>query len=109
REVRAAPYNPAPAESRINLGAGERMSVADLIRALLLESANDAAETLAVRSAGSLDRFVDQMNDRAKQLGLQHTHFTNPVGLDSPQAHSTALDLSVIALQVQRKDILAAN
>ena len=109
REVRAAPYNPAPAESRINLGAGERMSVADLIRALLLESANDAAETLAVRSAGSLDRFVDQMNDRAQQLGLQHTHFTNPVGLDSPQAHSTALDLSVIARQVLRNDFLAAT
>ena len=94
REVRAVPYSPAPAESRIDLRAGERMSVADLLRALLLESANDAAETLAVRAAGSVDRFVRRMNERAREIGLRHTSFANPVGLDSPGAHSTALDLS---------------
>jgi D-alanyl-D-alanine carboxypeptidase (penicillin-binding protein 5/6) len=109
REVRAAPYNAAAAESRINLGAGERMSVADLVRALLLESANDAAETLAVRSAGSVDRFVERMNERAQELGLAHTRFANPIGLDAPGAHSTALDLSRIARRFLRNDFLAAT
>jgi D-alanyl-D-alanine carboxypeptidase (penicillin-binding protein 5/6) len=93
REVRAVRYDPAPAESRIDLRAGERMSVADLLRALLLESANDAAETLAVRSAGSVEQFVQRMNDEAEALGLRHTRFANPIGLDSPGAHSSALDL----------------
>lgn len=109
RELRAVPYNPAPAESRIDLRAGERMSVADLLRALLLESANDAAETLAVRAAGSVDRFVQRMNERAREMGLRHTSFANPVGLDSPGAHSTALDLSRVARGVLRNDFLAAT
>jgi D-alanyl-D-alanine carboxypeptidase (penicillin-binding protein 5/6) len=109
RELRAAPYHPAAAESRIDLRAGERMSVADLLRALLLESANDAAETLAVRSMGSVDRFVRRMNERAQELGLSHTRFANPVGLDSPGAHSTALDLSRLARRVLANDFLAAT
>ena len=78
REVRAVPYDPAPAESRIDLRTGERMSVADLLRALLLESANDAAETLAVRAAGSVDRFVRRMNERAQEIGLRHTQLREP-------------------------------
>ena len=109
REVRAVPYNPMPAESRIDLRAGERMSVADLLRALLLESANDAAETLAVRAAGSVDAFVRQMNERARELGLEHTKFANPVGLDSPGAHSSALDLSRLARRVLANDFLATT
>jgi D-alanyl-D-alanine carboxypeptidase (penicillin-binding protein 5/6) len=109
REVRAVPYEAAPAESRIDLRTGERMSVADLLRALLLESANDAAETLAVRAAGSVDRFVRHMNERAREIGLRHTSFANPIGLDSPGAHSTALDLSRLARRVLRNDFLAAT
>jgi D-alanyl-D-alanine carboxypeptidase (penicillin-binding protein 5/6) len=109
RQLRAVPYDPAPAESRINLRTGERMSVADLIRALLLESANDAAETLAVRAAGSVDRFVAQMNERARELGLTRTRFANPIGLDAGGAHSTALDLSRLARRALRSDFLAAT
>jgi D-alanyl-D-alanine carboxypeptidase (penicillin-binding protein 5/6) len=109
RELRAVPYDPAPAESRIDLRTGERMSVADLLRALLLESANDAAETLAVRSAGSVGRFVRLMNERAAELGLTHTRFANPVGLDAPGAGSTALDLSRLARRVLVNDFLAAT
>jgi D-alanyl-D-alanine carboxypeptidase (penicillin-binding protein 5/6) len=109
REVRAVPYAAAAAESRIDLRTGERMSVADLLRALLLESANDAAETLAVRAAGSVGAFVRLMNQRAQELGLTHTRFANPVGLDSPGAHSSALDLSRLARRVLRNDFLAAT
>jgi len=109
RKLRAVPYDPAPAESRIDLRTGERMSVADLLRALLLESANDAAETLAVRSAGSVTAFVSRMNERAEQLGLRHTRFANPIGLDAPGAHSSAGDLARVAREVLRSDFLAAT
>ena len=80
RRVRAVRYAAGPAESRIDLRPGERMAVADLMRALLLESANDAAQTLAVRAAGSVDAFVAQMNARARALGLTQTRFANPIG-----------------------------
>jgi D-alanyl-D-alanine carboxypeptidase (penicillin-binding protein 5/6) len=82
-EVFTAPaYSAAPAESRINLREGERMTVEDLLEALLLESANDAAVALAENISGSRDAFVDEMNDRAEELGLDHTSYANPIGLD---------------------------
>ncbi|MDX6697623.1 MAG: hypothetical protein QOE65_1020 [Solirubrobacteraceae bacterium] len=98
----AVPYDPAPAESRINLHAGERMTVRDLLRALLLESANDAAATLATRLAGSQDAFVAQMNQRARQLGLAATSYANPIGLDDPTNHSSARDLVVLTNRLRR-------
>ena len=109
RRVRAAEYNAGPAESRIDLRTGERMSVADLLRALLLESANDAANTLAVRASGSVSAFVDRMNREARAMGLTRTRFANPVGLDDPQNHSSALDLARLARRVLQNDFLAAT
>jgi D-alanyl-D-alanine carboxypeptidase (penicillin-binding protein 5/6) len=103
----AAPYDPAPAETRIGLRPGERMRVADLLRALLLPSANDAAATLARGVAGSQRRFVALMNAQAKQLGLTHTHFTNAVGLDSPTHRSTARDLARLALAARAVPFIA--
>ena len=65
-DVFTAPaYNAMPAESRINLREGEQMTVHDLLEALLLESANDAAETLAEGVSGSREAFVEEMNARA--------------------------------------------
>ncbi|HEU4977493.1 MAG TPA: D-alanyl-D-alanine carboxypeptidase family protein [Solirubrobacteraceae bacterium] len=98
----AAPYHPMPAESVIGLKAGERLTVADLLRGLLLASANDAAETLAVDIAGSRQRFVALMNARARQLGLRATHYANPIGLDQPGNYSTAEDLVKLALLLRR-------
>ena len=109
KRVRAAAYTPGPAETQIDLRPGERMAVADLLRALLLASASDAAETLAVRSAGSVRRFVGLMNERARKLGLEQTHFANPIGLDDPAARSTALDLSRLARRAMANDFLAAT
>ncbi len=97
-EVFTAPaYSPAPAESRINLRAGERMTVEDLLEALLLESANDAAVALAENISGSREAFVDEMNDRAGELGLDHTSYANPIGLDQPGNYSSARDLATLA------------
>jgi len=103
-EVFAAPaYNAAPAESRINLRPGERMTVHDLLEALLLESANDAAVTLAEGVSGSRDAFVEAMNDRAAELGLEHTSYANPIGLDEAGNYSSARDLASLARVLLRR------
>jgi serine-type D-Ala-D-Ala carboxypeptidase (penicillin-binding protein 5/6) len=97
-DVFTAPaYHALPAESRINLREGERMTVHDLLEALLLESANDAAETLAEGVSGSREAFVAEMNDRAADLGLEHTSYANPIGLDEAGNYSSARDLASLA------------
>jgi D-alanyl-D-alanine carboxypeptidase (penicillin-binding protein 5/6) len=105
--VTAGRYRAGAAESRINLRPGERMKTADLLRALLLESANDAAATLARAAGGSVSGFVDLMNARARQLGLTETHYANPVGLDERGNHSSARDLARLARRVLRDRFLA--
>ena len=94
----AARYFPSPAESKIGLDPGERMSVRDLMRGLLVESANDGAVTLAEGIAGSRKAFVRAMNRRAQQLGLTNTHYANPIGLDERGNYSTARDLVKLAV-----------
>ncbi len=69
--------------SKVHLRPGEKYKVADLLHALLLQSANDAAVVLAEAVAGSEQNFVKLMNQRARQLGAQHTQFANAHGLAS--------------------------
>src|ERR1700729_2481047 len=91
-------YVAAPADSQIGLEPGERMSVHDLLIALMLPSADDAAEDLAFNVGhGSVARFVGMMNARARQLGLTHTHYSTPIGLDTPGNYSSASDLVRLA------------
>jgi serine-type D-Ala-D-Ala carboxypeptidase (penicillin-binding protein 5/6) len=91
-------YHPAAADSQLGLEPGERMSVHDLLLAMLLPSADDAAEDLAYNVGhGSVARFVAMMNRRARQLGLDHTHYSTPIGLDTPGNYSTASDLVKLA------------
>ncbi|MDX6656342.1 MAG: hypothetical protein QOH62_1135 [Solirubrobacteraceae bacterium] len=101
--VTAAPYTAAPAESLMGLQAGERITVADLLRGLLVVSANDAAATLAVDIAGTRRRFVALMNRRARQLGLTNTHYANPIGLDAPGNYSSAADLVKLTLVLRQR------
>ena len=89
--VPASDYIASPIESKLGLRPGEKLSVADLLRGLMLESANDAAVTLGEHVAGSTPKFVKLMNRRARQLGLDDTHYTNPIGLDAPGNYSSAL------------------
>jgi serine-type D-Ala-D-Ala carboxypeptidase (penicillin-binding protein 5/6) len=94
----APAYHPqASAEVELGLRPGEKMRVRDLLYGLLLPSASDAAETLAVGVAGSAPAFVNQMNQTAQKLGLTHTHYANPIGLDDPQNYSSAADLTKLA------------
>jgi serine-type D-Ala-D-Ala carboxypeptidase (penicillin-binding protein 5/6) len=94
--VRAQPYEAEYGESLMGLRAGQRISVRDLLYGLILRSGNDAAHTLAIDAAGSEGRFVAQMNRYAAALGLSHTHFANPVGLDEKGNYSSALDLMTL-------------
>jgi D-alanyl-D-alanine carboxypeptidase (penicillin-binding protein 5/6) len=100
--VSASDYVASPIESKLSLRPGERMSVADLLRGLMLESANDAAVTLAERISGSRAAFVRLMNRRARELGLENTHFANPIGLDEPGNYSSAHDLALLAVELRK-------
>jgi serine-type D-Ala-D-Ala carboxypeptidase (penicillin-binding protein 5/6) len=102
----APPYAAAPIESQIGLRAGERMSVHDLLQAVMLPSANDAAAALAVCVAGSRRAFVARMNAHARALGLRHTHFTTPIGLDDPGNYATAADLARLAIAARANPFL---
>jgi serine-type D-Ala-D-Ala carboxypeptidase (penicillin-binding protein 5/6) len=98
RVFTAPPYQLAPVDSQIGLQAGERMNVADLIAAMMLPSADDAAHDLAYNiGGGSVGRFVAMMNARAASLGLTRTHYSTPVGLDTPGNFSSASDLVALA------------
>jgi D-alanyl-D-alanine carboxypeptidase (penicillin-binding protein 5/6) len=98
-EVFTNPYHPlATVDSQIGLAAGERMTVHDLFAAMLLPSADDAAYDLAYNiGQGSVPRFIAMMNADARNLGLTHTHYSTPVGLDTPGNYSTASDLITLA------------
>jgi D-alanyl-D-alanine carboxypeptidase (penicillin-binding protein 5/6) len=73
------------------------MTVRDLLSALLVGSANDAAVALAEAASGSVEAFVQEMNVKAASLGLANTHFANPHGLDAPGHYSSARDLATLA------------
>jgi D-alanyl-D-alanine carboxypeptidase (penicillin-binding protein 5/6) len=88
--------------NHMGLRAGEKLSVRDLLYGLLLDSGNDAAETLAEGIAGRAT-FLQMMNDKAQALGLQHTHFTNPAGFDDQEHYSSAYDLAVLASYAMQK------
>jgi len=89
-------------EPRMLLKAGQAVSVAELLRGLIVQSGNDAAITLALNIAGSEAGFVELMNREAKRLGMINTHFTNPVGLPDAQHYSSASDLAVLAAAIVR-------
>lgn len=91
------------------LPAGERFTVGDLLSALLIMSGNDAAVTLARYHSGSMESFAAEMNERAKQLGLQDTSYQNPTGLDAPSQRSTPQDLAWLAMFVMRNEDIATR
>jgi serine-type D-Ala-D-Ala carboxypeptidase (penicillin-binding protein 5/6) len=95
--VTVGSMNLADDESEVGLKAGEKLTVNQLLQALLVASANDAARTLAISVGGSEAAFVAQMNATALLLGLKHTHFENPHGIDAAGHYTTARDLTRLA------------
>lgn len=94
--------------SQIWLEVGESMTVEDLLKAVVVASANDACVALGDYIAGSSVGFVKMMNDRAKELGLKHTNFENCTGLDDSVSnhYSCAYDLAVIASHVMKHKLI---
>lgn len=91
--------------STMSLRAGERITVENLLKGLLINSANDSAITLSIHNAGTTDQFVEKMNTYAQNISLQNTSFANPMGYDSPENYSTAndlLSLTLIAVKNQK-------
>ena len=78
------------------LTAGEKLSVGDLLHAMLLGSGNDAAIALALHSGGSIETFVQRMSHKARMLGAVRSHFFNPTGMPHPKQLTTAQDLALI-------------
>lgn len=92
--------------SVIWLRAGEEMTAGDLIKAVVVSSANDACIALAEHLAGSEAAFVKMMNARAKELGLKNTRYTNCVGYDASGHYSTARDIAVITAELMKCEVL---
>ena len=88
------------------LKAGEEFTMEELLYALLLRSANDAAVAIACHISGSVEAFAEAMNERAFSLGLTDTNFTNPHGLDDPEHYTTAHDLALIAAEAMSCDLV---
>jgi serine-type D-Ala-D-Ala carboxypeptidase (penicillin-binding protein 5/6) len=88
--------------NRAFLVVGEQFTIGDLLSAMLIASANDAAYTLAAFHSGSQEEFVRAMNDRASALGLKATSFANPTGLDDPTQWSTPQDIAWLTLAALR-------
>lgn len=88
--------------TRIYIADGEEFTLAQLMDAMLIVSANDAANTIAEHISGSIDAFVEKMNARAKELGATNTHFMNPSGMHHDDHYTTIRDLALIAREVQK-------
>lgn len=87
------------------LKKGDVLTMEELLYALLLQSANDAACAIACHVSGDIESFSILMNEKATNLGLTDTHFDNPHGLDSEEHYSTARDLALIAAEALKNNI----
>ncbi len=90
--------------SQIYLKAMDKYTVNDLLKGVAMASANDAVVALAERSYGSVNAFVNRMNEKANELGLQDTHFVNPHGLDSEGHYSSAYDMAIMARELLKHE-----
>ncbi len=96
-EVTASENAASMGGSQIYLQPGETMIVSDMIKAICIVSANDAMTAMAEKLGGSVDQFVEMMNDKAQELGCTSTHFVNPTGLHDENHYSSAKDMAIIA------------
>ncbi len=92
--------------SQIFLEAGEEMTVEELLKGVAIASGNDASVALAERIAGSEEAFVEQMNEKVKELKLENTHFQNSTGLPADNHYSTAYDMAVMAKELLKYETI---
>lgn len=91
--------------SQAFLDAGSSYKVSDLLKSVIVASANDSAVVLAEAISGSENSFVSLMNQRAKELGMNNTTYANATGLPAPNQYSTAMDTSIILKEVAKHDL----
>lgn len=91
--------------SVVPVTVGEEMTFKDLLYGFMLKSGNDAGNAIAVIIAGSVDAFVDMMNERAAELGCTNTHFVNPHGYTAENHYTTARDMALITQEAMKHDI----
>lgn len=93
--------------SQVFLQEGEEYKVEDLLKCIAVSSANDAVVAMAEKISGSVEKFVELMNNKAKEIGLLNTNFANPHGLDNENHYSTARDMARLAQELLKyEDIL---
>jgi len=92
--------------SQIFLEAGEQMTVRDLLKGVAMASGNDASVALAEKIAGSEEMFVQMMNDKAKKLGMNNTHFVNSNGLPAENHYSTAHDIAIMSRELLKHEMI---
>ena len=90
--------------SQIWLAEGESILISDLIKGIMMASANDGIVAMAERLGGSEEKFVTMMNEKARSLGLKNTNFKNSTGLDEEGHYSSAYDMSIIARELLKHD-----
>ena len=93
--------------SSMYLQEGEVLTIQELLYGLMLHSGNDAAVALAIYCGGTVEGFAEMMNDKARQIGMQNSHFENPNGLDAPGHYSTARDLAMLAAYAMQNPIFS--
>ncbi|GAB6990377.1 D-alanyl-D-alanine carboxypeptidase family protein [Paenibacillus pini] len=98
--VRTSEYAASMGGSQIFLEPGEEMPVDEMLKGIAMASGNDASVAMAEKIAGSEEAFVQMMNDRAKELGLKDTHFSNCNGLPTTNHYSSAHDIAVISREL---------
>ena len=108
REISVVPEAAGIEGSSLYLRAGQRVRIYDLLCGMMLQSGNDCAAALAIAHSGSVEAFAGAMNKRARELGLNSTHFANPHGLDDEENYSTALDLARLACAAMENEAFAA-
>lgn len=105
-EVTIDPESPFTIGARIYVHEDEIFTIEQLLNALLIDSANDVANALAIYHSGSIEEFSKAMNAKAETLGATNTNFVNPSGLHDKNHYTTAYDLSQIAKEFYKNDVL---
>lgn len=97
-------FNGISAYSQAGLSIGDKVTIKDLLYGAMLPSGADAVNTLALHISGSIDKYVELMNNKASELGLENTHFDNPVGMDSEDNYSTASDVAKMLIYALKNE-----
>lgn len=90
--------------SQVFLDPNTTLKVEDLLKSIVIASANDSAVAMAEKISGTVDAFVNKMNERAKELGCTNTNFVNVHGLDTENHYTTARDMAIIARELIKHD-----